>query len=56
MIKTYKYRLYPTESQIKHLEEMFDSCRLLYNCALQERIAHYKKYSFSSSSINSQEN
>lgn len=44
MIRTYKYRLYPTPSQIKCLEKTFDSCRFLYNCALQERISHYKKY------------
>jgi putative transposase len=42
--RTYKYRIYPTNSQIKRLEETFGACRFLYNCALEERISHYKKY------------
>jgi len=44
MIRTYKYRLYPTNEQIKCLEKTFDLCRFLYNCALQERISYYKHY------------
>ena len=44
MIKTYKYRLYPTEAQTKCLEKTFGLCRFLYNSALEERIAYYKKY------------
>ena len=52
MIKSFKYRIYPTDSQIKRLEETFDSCRFLYNCALEERIYHYKKYGKSEKSIN----
>ena len=43
-VKTYKYRLYPTEAQTKCLEKTFGLCRFLYNSALEERIAHYKKY------------
>ena len=54
MLRTYKYRLYPTDSQIKRLEETFDSCRFLYNCALQERISHYKKYNKSISYLTQQ--
>ena len=41
MIKTYKYRLYPTPTQIKCLEETFNACRFLYNCALEERKSYY---------------
>jgi putative transposase len=41
---TYRYRIYPTNSQIKRLEETFGACRFLYNCALQERISYYNKY------------
>src|SRR3990170_7810534 len=41
MIRTYKYRLYPTPAQIKCLEETFDLCRFLYNCALEERKSYY---------------
>src|SRR3990172_8135392 len=44
MIKTYKYRLYPTEAQTKCLEKTFGLYRFLYNSALEERIAYYKKY------------
>ena len=43
MVKTYKYRLYLTEAQTKCLEKTFGLCRFLYNSALEERIAHYKK-------------
>ena len=42
-MRTYKYRIYPTNSQIKSLEKTFDLCRFLYNCALEERISHYKR-------------
>ena len=44
MIRAYKYRLYPTNEQIKCLEKTFNLCRFLYNCALQERIFYYKHY------------
>ena len=44
MIKIYKYRLYPTEAQTKCLEKTFGLYRFLYNSALEERIAYYKKY------------
>ena len=42
VIKTYKYRLYPTEAQTKCLEKTFGLCRFLYNSALEERISYYK--------------
>ena len=36
-MKSYKFRLYPTRSQIELLEWTLDQCRTLYNAALQER-------------------
>jgi putative transposase len=51
MIKTFKFRLYPTTIQIKSLNKTFDLCRFLYNSALQERISYYKKYKKSISYI-----
>lgn len=43
MLKTYKYRLYPTNSQITKLENTFSICRSLYNNALEHRITEYKR-------------
>lgn len=45
MLKTYKYRLYPTKSQITKLENTFSMCRALYNYALEHRISEYKNNS-----------
>lgn len=44
MLKTYKYRLYPTRKQIEVLEKTLSLCCWLYNSALQEKIDIYKKY------------
>lgn len=41
--RTFKYRLLPTRSQHKRLEEICASQRILYNAALEERIDCYKK-------------
>jgi putative transposase len=38
MLKAYKYRIYPTESQETNIENMFSMCRYLYNWSLKERI------------------
>lgn len=43
MLKTYKYRLYPTKAQISKLENTFSICRTLYNNALEHRITEYKR-------------
>ena len=43
MEKTYKYRLYPTKKQVEKLEWTLDICRILYNCALQDRGNCYKE-------------
>lgn len=37
MIKTFRYRLYPTNAQERILEQQFAICCELYNAALQER-------------------
>jgi len=44
MIKTYRYRLYPTKNQEKILDKTLNLCFWLYNSALEERISLYKKY------------
>ena len=44
MRRTFKYRLYPTKDQQSLLVGTFKFCRFLYNNALEERIAYYKKY------------
>jgi putative transposase len=37
MIRTYKFRIYPSRAQVKLLEQTLDLCCELYNAALQER-------------------
>ncbi len=37
MLKSYKYRLYPSKKQIVKLEATLDTCRHLYNDALGNR-------------------
>ena len=41
---SYKYRLYPTREQAEVLQKNLNFCCFLYNCALQERNDHYKKF------------
>lgn len=41
--KAYKYRIYPTKTQISNMENQFSMCRHLYNMALQERKDYYEK-------------
>ena len=43
MKKSYRYRFYPTRSQISKLENILSMCRHLYNWSLLERIEAYKK-------------
>jgi len=40
--KTYKFRIYPTKSQVKTYEHWLDLCRELYNAAMQERREAWK--------------
>lgn len=42
MKRTFKYRIYPTKSQITRLENTFSMCRYLYNWSHAERIASYE--------------
>lgn len=42
MIRTYKYRLYPSPSQARALQRVLDACRGLYNMALAERKHAYQ--------------
>lgn len=42
MQMAYKYRIYPTNSQKRTLENQFSMCRHLYNWSLEERIEFYK--------------
>jgi putative transposase len=44
MIKSFKYRLYPTKPQIKDLEKTLFLCRQLYNTALEKRKELYKTH------------
>ena len=44
MIKTFKYRLVPTRKQSAALEQTLESCRNLYNCALEQRKMHRTGY------------
>jgi putative transposase len=37
MMKTFKYRLVPSRKQQAGLQALLDSCRFLYNCALEQR-------------------
>jgi putative transposase len=43
MLKTYKYRLYPTRKQTEKLDEMLDTCRILYNSCLIDRKKAYEQ-------------
>jgi len=45
MLKTYKYRLYPTSNQIVLFEKHFGCARFVYNWGLQTKIDAYQKES-----------
>lgn len=47
MIKTYKYKLNPNNSQMKTFEEWINTCRLIYNISLEQ-----KDYAYSSRRYN----
>jgi putative transposase len=42
MLRTYKYRLYPTKNQENLLKSTLDTCRILYNSCLLDRKNHYE--------------
>src|SRR5262245_23075408 len=37
MLKTFKFRLYPSRSQERLMEQMLETCRRWYNTCLEER-------------------
>ena len=43
MLKTYKYRLYPTKKQIDKLNWTLETCRILYNSCLVDRNRYYEQ-------------
>ena len=43
MIKTYKFRLYPTKKQKDKLDWMLETCRILYNSCLVDKNRHYEE-------------
>ena len=43
MLKAYKYRLYPTESQKEYFTKCFGCARFIYNQMLSDKIDHYKE-------------
>ncbi|NOU89114.1 helix-turn-helix domain-containing protein [Paenibacillus sp. LMG 31460] len=43
MLRTYKFRLYPTKEQKETIHCTLERCRLLYNRLLEERILAYKQ-------------
>ena len=43
MLKTYKYRLYPTKKQKENLGWTLDICHTLYNSCLVDRNRHYEE-------------
>jgi putative transposase len=54
-MRTYKYRLYPTQSQEKNLWHVLNACRNLYNMLLEERKLAWE-YERKSMSLAQQEN
>lgn len=46
-MKTYKYRLYPTKYQVQLLVDTLESCRVLYNYALEQRKVAYRQFGIS---------
>ena len=41
-MRTYKFRIYPADSQITILDSTLELCRELYNSMLQQRIYAYR--------------
>src|SRR5262245_65064019 len=41
--KTYNYTLKPTPEQERELERVLHGCRVLYNCALEQRITWWRR-------------
>lgn len=43
MLKTFKYRLYPTKEQTQKIDQTIETCRRLYNYFLEDRIYTYQE-------------
>jgi putative transposase len=43
MLKSYRYRLYPTQDQTEHIVQAMGCARYIYNKGLEENIRHYAK-------------
>ena len=41
MLKSYKYRIFPSDAQQKHLDNIFGQVRFVYNLGLETRISAY---------------
>ena len=44
MRKTFKYRLFTNKTQESNFDNLFDSARFLYNCALEQRMVCYRQW------------
>jgi len=53
-MRTYKYRLYPTKQQATKLADTLESCRILYNSALEQRKLAYRQFGVSLCRLNQQ--
>ena len=51
MLKTYKYRIYPSDIQKEQINKTFGCCRFVYNTLLSYRIEQYKNNGISMSKI-----
>jgi putative transposase len=49
VLKAFKYRLYPTEVQVRQIDQSIDVCRLVYNLALEVKIWAYQNGTYLSS-------
>jgi len=43
VLKTFRYRLYPTAEQIRKIDQTIETCRRLYNYFLEDRIYTYQE-------------
>ena len=43
MNKTYKYRIYPNQSQVILINKTFGCCRFIYNKMLEDKISYYQE-------------
>lgn len=51
MLKSYKYRIYPSKQQEKQIKKTFGCCRFVYNKCLSLKISKYKEENISMTKI-----